>query len=46
VLHMLLRKELAWSYVALGARSREAGDEVDLDPELADQLEKLGYVMK
>lgn len=45
VLHLLLRKELAWSYLALGAAADEQ-PALELPQELTDQLEKLGYIVK
>ena len=44
VLHRLLRMHLAWSYASLGQEVQETS--ADLDPELTDQLEKLGYIIK
>ena len=44
VLHRLLRMHLAWSYASLGEEAQESP--ADLDPELAEQLEKLGYIIK
>ncbi len=44
VLHRLLRMQLAWSYASLGKEAQDSS--ADLSPELADQLEKLGYIMK
>ncbi len=44
VLHRLLRMQLAWSYASLGREAQDSS--ADLDPELAEQLEKLGYIIK
>jgi hypothetical protein len=44
ILHRLLRMHLAWSYAGLGTAASQG--EAALDPELAEQLEKLGYIVK
>jgi arylsulfatase A-like enzyme len=45
LLHRLLRRHLAWGYVDLGAEA-QAGKEFEVSPELQDQLEKLGYIIR